>query len=332
MQPAVPLCCPAHGAPLALLPPPSHCFRCPQGCSYPVVRGIPRFVPDEGYAASFGLQWTTFRRTQLDSHTGTTISRDRLTRIAGGSLQILKDKDVLEIGCGAGRFTEVMLDAGARVFAVDISSAVEANHQNCGQRENYFVCQADVARLPLMREQFDVVVCVGVIQHTPDPEATMAALCAQVRPGGRLLIDHYAPGYPATLPRRAVRLLLLGRAPGFAMAFCERMVGALWPMHRWLWRASRLKARRSPARLLRAIFMRLSPVVDYHEAYPQLGEEGLRAWAVLDTHDTVTDRYKHLRSKEQLERHLARCGMVEIVATMAGNGVEVRASKPATQR
>ena len=49
-----------------------------------VVKGIPRFVNSDEYASSFGLQWNFFRRTQLDSFTGLSISRDRLTRSDGG--------------------------------------------------------------------------------------------------------------------------------------------------------------------------------------------------------------------------------------------------------
>jgi SAM-dependent methyltransferase len=325
MQAPVTLVCPTHAEDLE---PAGAELRCPRGCAFPVVGGIARFVRDEGYAGSFGLQWRTFRRTQLDSHTGTTISRERLERIAGGSLEGFRGRTVLEVGCGAGRFTEIMLEAGARVFAVDLSSAVEANYENCRERPGYFVCQADVARLPTPREQFDIVVCVGVIQHTPDPEATMAALCAQVKPGGLLLIDHYSPGYPATLPRRLLRSFLLGRPAAFSMAFCDRLVAALWPIHRALWSAlGEHKRRRGPMRILRSLFLRLSPVVDYHDAYPQLGPAGLRVWALLDTHDTVTDAYKHLRSEEQIATHLARCGMTDIVTQRAGNGVEARARK-----
>jgi hypothetical protein len=59
---------------------------CKEGCTNEVLNGIPRFVPVKNYASSFGLQWNTFRATQLDSYTGLAISHDRLARIAGGSL------------------------------------------------------------------------------------------------------------------------------------------------------------------------------------------------------------------------------------------------------
>lgn len=69
-------------------------LKCERGCNIPVVRGIPRFVDSTNYAAAFGLQWNQFRKTQLDSYTGTTISKDRLTRLLGGRLEVLNARSV----------------------------------------------------------------------------------------------------------------------------------------------------------------------------------------------------------------------------------------------
>ncbi len=76
---------------------------------------------------------------------------------------MVRDKNVLEVGCGAGRFTELLLKHGARVFASDLSAAVEANYDNCRGAAGYFVCQADLRELPARREAFDFVICLGVI-------------------------------------------------------------------------------------------------------------------------------------------------------------------------
>src|SRR5215207_8780273 len=162
-------------------------LTCSKGCVIPIVNNIPRFVSSDNYASAFGRQWNKFRKTQLDSHTGTTISRDRLQRCLGGSLAVIKGKSVLEVGCGAGRFTEVMLKAGARVFAVDLSSAVEANYENCRNlSSDYFVCQADALKLPVAPGSFDFVVCLGVIQHTPSPEPPPPPPAPYPRPPGTL--------------------------------------------------------------------------------------------------------------------------------------------------
>lgn len=294
------------------------------GEHYPVINRIPRFVPLENYASSFGLQWNAYRRTQLDSYTGLPISKSRLTRLAGGSLDIFKEKNVLEAGCGAGRFTEIMLQEGANVFAVDISTAVEANYLNCNAYPNYFVCQADILELPLLPEQFDVVVCVGVIQHTPDPERSIRVLCSHVKPGGLLILDHYTYGYSTTPIRRFLRSFLQNRTKEYTMNFIQTLCRVLWPSHKILYRTKDNRVMRK----IRPLLLYWSPVVDYQDAYPELDDNLLFEWATLDTHDTLTDCYKHLRSAEQIHEHLEASGMVEIVTLYAGNGVEARARKP----
>jgi SAM-dependent methyltransferase len=294
-------------------------LRCPEGCRVPIVRGIPRFVPSDDYAAAFGWQWTHFRRSQLDSHTGTTISRDRLTRCLGGSLDVVRGKSVLEAGCGAGRFTEILLDAGARVVAADLSSAVEANYANCSAARRYFICQADIRRLPVAGHSFDIVLCLGVVQHTPDPEETLAALAGYLKPGGLLVADHYSRDYPLTAPRKLLRDLLLRLPPEHARRLALGATRALLPVHRALWRQRRGFGR------LRGYLRRVSPVVDYYESYPELGRELLTEWALLDTHDTLTDRYKHLRGPDEIRETLSGLGLADVEVSLGGNGVEARA-------
>jgi protein-L-isoaspartate O-methyltransferase len=121
------LYCPMHKVVLKLNAIENSYFS-PCGCTFPIIGHIPRFAFSEDYASSFGLQWNQYRTTQLDSHTGLTISRDRLTRLLGGALDMVKDKKVLEAGCGAGRFSEILLEAGAYLYAIDLSTAVEANY------------------------------------------------------------------------------------------------------------------------------------------------------------------------------------------------------------
>lgn len=326
------LCCAVHGLPFAsdtsraAIDVGTRLLVCPSGCRIPVVRGIPRLVASEGYAAAFGRQWRKFRRTQLNSFTGTTISRDRLARCLGGSLAVVRGGSVLEVGCGAGRFTELLLAAGARVFAVDLSSAVEVNHENCSQSAGYFICQADLRELPARPASFDYVICLGVIQHTPMPEHAIAALCRFVKPGGSLVIDHYR--YDAadmTRVRQRLRRFLIRLHPRLALGLVRAMVAVLWPVHRLLWGLSGHR----PIAELRRRWLRLSPALDYHDHYCQLGSRLLYAWAALDTHDCLTDFYKHKRTVEEIDVCLRRLGLEHIEVSYGGNGVEARAVKPA---
>ncbi len=322
--------CPTHGEVLqieAAVAPSQAAVRGACGCIFAIHGGIPRFVADGGYASAFGLQWNAFRRTQLDSYSGTTISRERLTRCLGGSLALLRGASVLEVGCGAGRFTEIVIEAGARVFACDLSAAVEANLANCGRPPGYFVCQADVMSLPVAPGAFDIVIALGMVQHTPSPEKTIAALARAVRPGGLLVLDHYRALGPVTrllnpfTPRTILRAMLLRLPPPLAFRITEAIVRALLPAHRLLWRRGPVVDR------VRAVWRRTSPVFDYYDAFPELGE-ALADWARLDTHDGLTDYYKHRRTPREVARALTAVGLEVIDSRPGGNGVEARARRP----
>ena len=75
--------------------------------------------------------------------------------------------------------------------SIDLSSAVDANQATCPQGAKHRIAQADILALPFLPLQFDIVFCLGVIQHTPKPEQTITRLYDQVKPGGSLVFDHY---------------------------------------------------------------------------------------------------------------------------------------------
>lgn len=293
--------------------------------SVPVIDGIPRFVASEEYTSSFGLQWNKFQRTQLDSFSGVPLSRDRLRRCLGEAAWTrLSSSTVLECGCGAGRFTEVLLDEGASVVSVDLSSAVDANARNFPLNDKHRVAQADIMRLPFGAGSFDVVMCLGVIQHTPDPEATIEALWRQVAPGGLLVIDHYEKGHAgmwhSTKP--IFRAFLRGRDPEMAMRATQKLVDFFFPLH--------LAVRNVYP--LWFLLCRISPITTYLRLYPQLNPAAQREWAYLDTHDSLTDYFKHERSREQIHAFLERLGGTNIWCVDGGNGVEARAYRSALAR
>lgn len=299
-------------------------LRCTGGHTWPILHGIPRFVPADNYAAAFGAQWIAFPRTQLDSHTGVPLSRDRAHRCLGpevlGRLQRGETVRVLEVGCGAGRFTEVLLQAGATVTSVDLSSAVEANQKNFPQSDAHRILQADVRQLPFAPQQFDVVFCLGVVQHTPSPEETIGKLYEQVRPGGLLVIDHYPPNrgwYLSLAPlwRAALKRL----PPDRKLPTTQRIVDAFLPLH------SRFRHNTLALRLL----ARISPVLTYYRDHPELAERDQRQWALLDTHDAMTDWYKHRRSPAQLTAIARALGAADLWCERGGNGVELRCRRPA---
>jgi SAM-dependent methyltransferase len=309
--------CPTHGT---ALDDEGDILVCSSAHSFRRRNGIPRFVTDSGYTGAFGTQWKKYRLTQLDSYTGSTVTRDRLRRCIGEAMwSKLEGKQVLECGCGAGRFTEILLAQGASVTSIDLSEAVDANQENLPQSETHRIAQADILRLPFTPQQFDLVLCLGVIQHTPNPEETIACLYDQVKAGGELVIDHYTHNlswYTKSAPlfRRYLRRL----SPEKGIKATEWLVNLFWPLHK---RTHHFY----PAQML---LSRISPVLCYYSAYPDLGDELLREWALLDTHDSLTDWYKHFRTRGQVQRTLENLGLQEIWCHYGGNGVEARGKRP----
>jgi len=294
---------------------------CSHSHKFPIINGVPRFVSGSNYADHFGAQWNRFRRTQLDSHTGVPITRERLRRCLGEDLwKTLSGKVVLECGCGAGRFTEVLLDLGAQVTSIDLSSAVDANADQFPPGATHRIAQADIGKLPFQARSFDVVICLGVIQHTPNPEFTIQKLYDQVAPGGILVIDHYAltlSWYTKTAP--LFRIFMKRMKPEPALRFTEFLVDTCLPVQK--------AVRNVPG--VRSVVHRLLPVMSYYSMYPQLSERDQREWALLDTHDSLTDEFKHSRNKQKITEILSSLGARDICCEYGGIGVEARARKPA---
>ena len=160
----------------------------------------------------------------------------------------LRGKTVLEAGSGAGRFTEILLKYGAVVHSFDYSDAVEANAQNNGASDRLLLVQGDIRRIPFARSAYDYVICLGVLQHTPSPEASLESLWTMVKPGGRLVIDHYRWRLRFVLPtpfgsaESAYRLVTL-RLPEQARGRFVEVVTRFWfPIH-WKFRNSRFAQR-----------------------------------------------------------------------------------------
>lgn len=156
---------------------------------WPILNSIPRFVPNENYAQNFGLQWNRFKRTQLDKFSGLSISRGRFFQVTQWP-ENLSNQLILDAGCGAGRFTEVALSTGAEVIAFDLSDAVDANQEN-NRNPRLHLIQADVYNLPLRKHLLDRIYCLGVLQHTPDPQKAFACLVENLKSGGAIAADCY---------------------------------------------------------------------------------------------------------------------------------------------
>lgn len=280
---------------------------------------IPYFAGTGSYASLFGDQWKAYKKTQLDSYTGIPISENRINKCLGDLKDNLQNKLVLEAGCGAGRFTEILLKLGATLVSADLSSAVEVNKENFPLSDKHAVIQADINDMPYRDESFDVVLCLGVIQHTPNSEQTIENLFKLVKKGGTLIIDHYT--FTKSLLFRSAffyRRFLRKLPPSKTIPYTQKLVARYLPLHK------KFKG----VKIASVLLNRISPVISYYDVLPELNEKQQQEWALLDTHDSLTDYYKRFRNKKQILNILHKIGATNIWCEYGGNGVEARCKKP----
>jgi SAM-dependent methyltransferase len=121
------------------------------------------------------------------------------------------DAIVLELGCGTGQLSLFLAGADRTIVAADLSRPSLALAREAASRyglnDVHFV-ETDLRAPGLRPDAFDVVICSGVLHHTPDPRASFACVARLLRPGGVLVVGLY--NAYARLPlrlRRAVARL-----------------------------------------------------------------------------------------------------------------------------
>lgn len=109
---------------------------------------------------------------------------DRHADIAG--------KEVLDVGCGGGILSEAMAHRGASVSGIDMGEAplkiAKLHGLESGVKVNYTRTTAEefAEQNP---ERFDVVTCMEMLEHVPDPASVVKACAALTKPGGRVFFS-----------------------------------------------------------------------------------------------------------------------------------------------
>ncbi|MDP1656755.1 MAG: bifunctional 2-polyprenyl-6-hydroxyphenol methylase/3-demethylubiquinol 3-O-methyltransferase UbiG [Polaromonas sp.] len=110
----------------------------------------------------------------------------RLNWING--LALLQGKQVLDIGCGGGILSDSMARQGARVTGIDLSTkALKVAQLHALEAQTPNVLYREVSAEALAAEQpasFDVVTCMEMLEHVPDPASVVQACANLVKPGG----------------------------------------------------------------------------------------------------------------------------------------------------
>ncbi|UYV16902.1 class I SAM-dependent methyltransferase [Porphyrobacter sp. ULC335] len=266
-------------------------------CNARIIGGIPRFGDLDNYSGSFGFQWNKFDRTQLHRH-----SSEMFWHLTGWTPAELVGIDLLEAGAGAGRLSRVILqETEANLYALDYSSAVEANMRSNGSiaPERFHLCQASIYDMPYPDESFDKVLCRGVLQHTPDFAQSVRALVSKAKHGGQIVVDFYEiRGWwtkvnakymlrPFTRRMSNDRLLgLIDRNLDWMMAVHDTLV-------------------KTPLRHL----TRFLPLVDIAGTFPpDLTPAERREWALLDTFDMFSPEFDNPQRTRSVVRMFEQAG------------------------
>lgn len=271
---------------------------------FPLINGAYRLVPSNNYTDNFGFQWNKFAATQVDSNTNLDISKKRFFSETGWESEDLAGKNILEVGSGAGRFTQILLDwTGANVYTVDYSNAVEANFKNNGPNPRLHIFQASICEMPFEAAQFDKVVCFGVLQHTPDVERSVKCLIDMVKPGGELVVDFYPlKGWWTKIQAKYIM------RPFTKKMRHEKLYKKIDRNMNWLIKSSKFLSRIGLKKLNRFL-----PVCDIDGTLPSnLPPAVLRDLCVLDTFDMFSPEYDQPQKISTVVKWFQKYGMKDV--------------------
>lgn len=286
------------------------CKQCNR--QYPIVRSIPRFVSMENYASSFGYQWNLYKYTQVDKYSSFRNSEERFYSETKWSKEDLQGNWILDVGCGNGRFVEVSSRNDCNVVGVDISSAIDAAGDLFKDRNNVHLVQASIYELPFEEGAFDKVYCIGVIQHTPDPEKSIKVLPKFVKKNGQLALTIYERK-PWTLcyGKYLLRPLTKRMNKKVLLFLIKLLSPILFTLTEILFRIP----------VLNRVFKFIIPYANY-VGFTGLTIKQRYEWAILDTFDMLSPAYDSPMNEKEVRQCLDQCNVKDVVR-LSNPGVNV---------
>lgn len=288
-----------------------------KGNEFPVKNGVLRITQDSNYTDNFGFQWNKFQKTQIDrENKNSQQSTIRFFAETGWDKEDLAGKNVLEVGSGAGRFSQVFLDnTKGTLYSVDYSDAVSANYRNNGHHgERFKLFQASIYEMPFPDNSFDKVFCFGVLQHTPDFKKSVQSLVAKAKRGGEVVVDFYpVKGWWTKIHSKYIFRPITKR---MSHARLLRMIDRNAD---WLIKTSQFFERVGVGK----IFNRFLPICDIKHTLPNnLTKEELKEWVVLDTFDMFSPAHDHPQRIATVKKWFEEFGMKVVFADYVIYGEE----------
>lgn len=162
------------------------CPECPE--AYPIIRGIPRFVPAAQYAVREDSNWTDISRLQRNVFNGQFEAEAALNACMGWEPSDFTGRIVLDLGVGSGEFAEAAARYGAEVVGVDFNATVDVARSRYRSLDNLHLIQADLSALPFGPNTFDAVYSMGILHYTAVPGEAFARAANAVKPSGTLAV------------------------------------------------------------------------------------------------------------------------------------------------
>ena len=263
------------------------CAGCPT--VYPVVRGVPRMLPEAGRyfggvapgnedALAKAMRLTVEHYSSYQGKVSAVFSdtmdhRSIFEARTGLPVETCKGKICLDAGCGNGRNSRLMGDAGAEaVVGLDAGFAVDEAYRRAKGRENVHFVQGDILRPPFRRTHFDFAISMGVLHHTVSPDDAFRSVSGLMADDG--IFSVYLYGRPALDWRRfgsaasllgqlryalytePLRKLVVRLPDGARYRFCQLM----WQRRRLIDAVAKLGA---PGRVLSRLLYAITPA-DVH--------------------------------------------------------------------
>ena len=283
----------------------------------PIIRNLPRFVSSESYTSNFGFQWNRFDTIQVDAVMHNDLSRDRFYKTTGWPAR-LDGERILEVGCGAGRFTQLATETGAEVFSFDLSSAVEAAWRNNASSPRLTMFQASIYEIPLRKGLFDRIFCMGVLQHCPDVAAAFRSLLPFLRPGGEIVVDVYEKetGFPSL--KRMVRPILTPLGTEKIYKLLTWVIPPAFEVKKALYRIPGIGPHVG----------KLIPIGPISHA-PRLiyTDDELKQVKILSALDMYAPTYDQPQSMEDVQRWFDDAGLIEVNVKHGDNGIDARGKR-----
>jgi len=240
------------------------------------------------YVDSFSFEWRKHSRTQVTDLADAIATFQAKTGITSDEM---KGKTILDVGCGAGRFTQIAAIFGGKVIGVDMSDSVAVAIANTRQFMNSEIRKADLHNLPFKDNSFDIIFSIGVLHHTPNTRKAFQSLYRLLKPGGIMAIWVYS--------NEGIKAKLFNFITGIHRLYTTRM------NHQLLYLLCYLS--------MPLYYLHRIPVLGYLTmALFPCSMHPKAAWRVLDTFDWYSPKYQWKHSYKEVEGWFRELGFKDI--------------------